>query len=141
MAFVTTGTIDLKLYQVEDHRSMMEHFRQAVMAQWGIKEAEYWDMIQESLLDCPKEHLWARLKLEDSLYKYGGRRMNSREWAVVPLMGKSVHLTPSGNPMKTYCGIRFASVSDYSVYTPSRDRYRPACKRCEEISERIKARQ
>lgn len=53
------GSLKMDLSDVDDHYSLMEHFRRATKKQWGIKDEEYWDMLQEHMLfECPKKHLW-----------------------------------------------------------------------------------
>lgn len=64
MDHTVDGGIELKISdECTDHHSLMQLFKAAVLAQWGIKEGEYWEMIQEHLLlTCPDGCLWPTLR-------------------------------------------------------------------------------
>ena len=59
------GKLTVDVSQVDDHYSLMEHLRKEVKKQWKIKEDEWWDIIQEYMMECPDSMVWECYKVSE----------------------------------------------------------------------------
>lgn len=90
------GKLTIDLSQVDDHFSLMELFKRAVVKTWGtryskFKECEFWEMLQEYMEYCPKRFRFSS-ELERTLNEMPDhfcRRGKKKEYSLMIVKDKN----------------------------------------------------